>query len=82
MTESAQEALLKAKYGGLLPKKKVAPRDHKYFDSADWALSKQAGGGAGAPPPQQQAPGARLEPKMNPSQAPARRTSQLSEAAN
>jgi hypothetical protein len=27
--EVLQEQLLKAKYGGLLPKKKLAPRDHK-----------------------------------------------------
>jgi hypothetical protein len=39
--EAAAEAALRAKYGGLLPKKRVAlPTDHKFFDSADWALSK------------------------------------------
>lgn len=27
--EHLQEQLLKAKYGGLLPKKKLVPRDHK-----------------------------------------------------
>lgn len=140
LTEAQQEALLKAKYGGLLPKKKIAPKarprpptraggggllravgrtggsrasrraasgqapagrlspasscppplaqqrptarrraplqDHKYFDSADWALSKQqqqpqpAGGPAN---------GQQLAPKMEPSHFPPRRASQLGE---
>lgn len=59
--------MLRAKYGGLLPKKKVGVRDTKYFDSADWALSKQKGA--------QQQP---LQPKLEPSHIPAaRRTSGL-----
>lgn len=38
--EREQEAKLAKKYGGLA-KKKIMPKDHAYFDSADWALSKQ-----------------------------------------
>ncbi|KAL6779579.1 hypothetical protein ACKKBG_A12845 [Auxenochlorella protothecoides x Auxenochlorella symbiontica] len=67
--EALQEQILRAKYGGMLPKKKQGPRDHKYFDSADWALSKQ---GSGQPPPSQG-----LEPKLGPSAVPGRRVSQL-----
>ena len=48
-SEAAQEAALRAKYGGLLPKKKVGlPVDHRFFDSADWALSKQQAASAAA----------------------------------
>ncbi|GAB4819085.1 hypothetical protein N2152v2_006131 [Parachlorella kessleri] len=92
LTEAQQEALLRAKYGGLLPKKKQGPKasgqttwlDHKYFDSADWMLNKQQ--------QQQQQPqpgpssqsnnqegGQRLAPKMEPSHFPPRRASQLGE---
>lgn len=66
-TEAEQEALLRAKYGGLLKKKPLLPQDRKHFDSADWQLSKQ-----GVPAPQP-----KLEPKLNPSAPPARRSSQL-----
>lgn len=38
--EREQEAKLAKKYGGLA-KRKIMPKDHAYFDSADWALSKQ-----------------------------------------
>lgn len=67
LTEAEQEALLRAKYGGLLKKKPLLPQDRKHFDSADWQLSKQ---GVPAPVPQ-------LEPKLNPTAPPARRSSQL-----
>ncbi|CAK9226570.1 unnamed protein product [Sphagnum troendelagicum] len=39
-----KEAILKKKYGGLLPKKPpLISKDHEraFFDSADWALGKQ-----------------------------------------
>ncbi|KAL3152042.1 hypothetical protein ABBQ32_001155 [Trebouxia sp. C0010 RCD-2024] len=39
--EKEQEAKLKAKYNNIGAKKKLMPKDHKFFDSADWALSKQ-----------------------------------------
>lgn len=67
MSEAEQEALLRAKYGGLLKKKPLLPQDRKHFDSADWQLSKQ---GVPAERPQ-------LEPKLNPTVPPARRSSQL-----
>jgi len=35
-----QEEKLKAKYGGMKPKKKLIQKDVKYFDSADWALQQ------------------------------------------
>lgn len=44
---AAQEAMLRRKYGGLLPKKPpLMSKDHEraFFDSADWALNKQKGG--------------------------------------
>jgi len=28
-------------YGGLKPKAKLMPKDHKFFDSADWAMQQQ-----------------------------------------
>lgn len=68
--EQQQEQLLRAKYGGLLSKKKVGPKDHRYFDSADWAIQKEKGQGAQQPS---------LEPKLGPTQAPGRRISQLGE---
>ena len=68
LTEAEQEALLRAKYGGgLLKKKPLLPKDRKHFDSADWQLAKQ-----GVPAAQPQ-----LEPKLNPNPPPARRSSQL-----
>ncbi|KAH0940271.1 hypothetical protein HID58_007732 [Brassica napus] len=39
-----EEAAVKSKYGGLMPKKPpLISKDHEraYFDSADWALGKQ-----------------------------------------
>ncbi|KAG7673411.1 hypothetical protein Ndes2526B_g03143 [Nannochloris sp. 'desiccata'] len=68
--EVLQEQLLKAKYGGLLPKKKLAPRDHKYFDSADWQMGKQKGGSATP----------KLQPKLEPSLPAPRRSSQLGDS--
>ncbi|GMI70275.1 hypothetical protein like AT4G16146 [Hibiscus trionum] len=41
------EGTSKAKYGGLVPKKKpLISKDHEraFFDSADWALCKQGAG--------------------------------------
>lgn len=67
LSEAEQEALLRAKYGGLLKKKPLLPQDRKHFDSADWQLNKQ---GVPAERPQ-------LEPKLNPTVPPARRSSQL-----
>ncbi|KIZ03023.1 hypothetical protein MNEG_4934 [Monoraphidium neglectum] len=49
--EREQEALLVKKYGGLNPlmkrKQPLMPKEHKYFDSADWALAKEGKGGQG-----------------------------------
>ncbi|CAG9467363.1 unnamed protein product [Pedinophyceae sp. YPF-701] len=71
--EAEQEAMLKAKYGGLKPKQRLLPKDHKFFDSADWAMQKQNPGARGAPKPSPQAPKAdapsdeaALEPKTEP----------------
>ena len=47
--EREQEEKLKAKYGGLKPKAKLMPKDHKFFDSADWAMQQQ--GKPAAPKP-------------------------------
>lgn len=55
-SEAEQERALRAKYGGLLPKKKVGPRDQRYFDSADWALGNQTAGAE-----------QKLAPKLRPS---------------
>ncbi|XP_062202378.1 uncharacterized protein LOC133904819 isoform X2 [Phragmites australis] len=41
-----EEAAIKKKYGGILPRKTpLISKDHEraYFDSADWALGKQGG---------------------------------------
>ncbi|TYI45797.1 hypothetical protein E1A91_D13G063500v1 [Gossypium mustelinum] len=41
-----EEAAIKKKYGGIIPKKPpLISKDHEraYFDSADWALGKQQG---------------------------------------
>eukprot|EP00891_Asterochloris_glomerata_P002181 jgi/Astpho2/2181/Aster-03172 len=47
------------------------PKDHKFFDSADWALSKQ-----GVKPESKQDM-QNLEPKLEPTVVPPRRISQL-----
>jgi hypothetical protein len=74
-----EEAIMKKKYGGLMPKKPpLISKDHEraFFDSADWALGK-----GGAPPGQK--PRSLMEtlrPKLQPSHhhsAPSRRSSLL-----
>ncbi|KAL6753756.1 hypothetical protein V8C86DRAFT_2720451 [Haematococcus lacustris] len=76
-----QEALMMAKYGGMKPKKKglMQAKEHKFFDSADWALNKEAAAkqappGAAAPQP---VPEEQLKPKLEPTPIPARRVSHL-----
>ncbi|KAH0922995.1 hypothetical protein HID58_023013 [Brassica napus] len=54
-----EEAAVKSKYGGLMPKKPpLISKDHEraYFDSADWALGKPKG------------PLEALRPKLQPTQ--------------
>ncbi|XXG72243.1 hypothetical protein AAC387_Pa07g1386 [Persea americana] len=61
-----EEAVLKKKYGGLLPKKPpLISKDHEraFFDSADWALGKQ-----GAPIGRPKGPLEALRPKLQPTQ--------------
>ncbi|KXZ54562.1 hypothetical protein GPECTOR_4g627 [Gonium pectorale] len=73
--EKEQEAMLMAKYGGLKPKKKLLPKDHKFFDSADWAMNKEAQKKGDKPPaPDQQET---LPPKLEPMPVPSRRVSHL-----
>ncbi|KAK9828148.1 hypothetical protein WJX74_000757 [Apatococcus lobatus] len=72
-----QEEMLKQKYGGLQPKKKLMPKDHKYFDSADWALSKQ--GIKTEQVAAQEQSGVEPKPKLEPSIPHPRRTSHLGE---
>ncbi|KAG8055952.1 hypothetical protein GUJ93_ZPchr0001g30465 [Zizania palustris] len=69
-----EEAAIKKKYGGILPKRTPhITKDHEraYFDSADWALGKQGGG-----PNRPKGPLEALRPKLQPTQqhARARRT--------
>ncbi|KAI8470223.1 MAG: hypothetical protein J3K34DRAFT_521571 [Monoraphidium minutum] len=48
--EHEQEAMLAKRYGGMLKRKQSrVPKDHKYFDSADWALAKEGKGEGGGP---------------------------------
>ncbi|KAL3814806.1 hypothetical protein ACJIZ3_016074 [Penstemon smallii] len=59
-----EEAAVKKKYGGIMPKKPpLISKDHEraYFDSADWALGKQ---GANKP----KGPLEALRPKLQPTQ--------------
>ncbi|XP_074287390.1 uncharacterized protein LOC141612494 [Silene latifolia] len=59
-----QEATMKKKYGGIIPKKPpLISKDHEraYFDSADWALGKQ-----GKEKPK--GPLEALRPKLQPTQ--------------
>ncbi|KAL9255305.1 hypothetical protein AKJ16_DCAP16364 [Drosera capensis] len=59
-----EEAVIKKKYGGIVPKKPpLISKDHEraYFDSADWALGKQ-----GAEKPK--GPLEALRPKLQPTQ--------------
>lgn len=71
--EKEQEAMLMAKYGGLKPKKKLLPKDHKFFDSADWAMNKEAQKKGEKPVEQQET----LPPKLEPMPVPSRRVSHL-----
>lgn len=73
-----EEAAIKKKYGGKMPKKSpLISKDHEraFFDSADWALGKQ-GGSANKP----KGPLEALRPKLQPTQqnARARRSSYAS----
>ncbi|KAJ9511300.1 hypothetical protein QJQ45_017098 [Haematococcus lacustris] len=57
----------------------LAKQEHKFFDSADWALNKEAAAkqappGAAAPQP---VPEEQLKPKLEPTPIPARRVSHL-----
>ncbi|XP_058191651.1 uncharacterized protein LOC131308690 [Rhododendron vialii] len=59
-----EEAAVKSKYGGIMPKKPpLISKDHEraYFDSADWALGKQ-----GVEKPK--GPLEKLRPKLQPTQ--------------
>ncbi|KAL6615752.1 hypothetical protein ACP70R_038022 [Stipagrostis hirtigluma subsp. patula] len=61
-----EEAVIKKKYGGILPKKTpLISKDHEraYFDSADWALGKQGGN-----PSKPKGPLEALRPKLQPTQ--------------
>ncbi|OAY74585.1 uncharacterized protein LOC109709778 [Ananas comosus] len=63
-SSQAEEAVIKKKYGGILPKKPpLLSKDHEraYFDSADWALGKQ-----GAPAEKPKGPLEALRPKLQP----------------
>ncbi|KAG0483836.1 hypothetical protein HPP92_011920 [Vanilla planifolia] len=62
-----EEASIKKKYGGIVPKKPpLISKDHEraFFDSADWALGKQGGKPKG--------PLEALRPKLQPTQQQAR----------
>ncbi|PKI74594.1 hypothetical protein CRG98_004921 [Punica granatum] len=59
-----EEAAVKKKYGGIVPKKPpLISKDHEraYFDSADWALGKQGG-------QKPKGPLEALRPKLHPTQ--------------
>ncbi|XP_048135042.1 ribosome biogenesis protein erb1 [Rhodamnia argentea] len=59
-----EEAVIKKKYGGIMPKKPpLISKDHEraYFDSADWALGKQGG-------EKPKGPLEALRPKLQPTQ--------------
>lgn len=73
--EKEQEAMLMAKYGGLKPKKKLLPKDHKFFDSADWAMNKEAQKKGEKPPNSEQQE--TLPPRLEPMPVPSRRVSHL-----
>ncbi|KAL6618765.1 hypothetical protein ACP70R_033904 [Stipagrostis hirtigluma subsp. patula] len=65
-----EEAAIKKKYGGMVPKKPpLISKDHEraYFDSADWALGKQGGN-----PQKPKGPLEALRPKLQPTQQQAR----------
>ncbi|GAB4832347.1 hypothetical protein Ancab_006363 [Ancistrocladus abbreviatus] len=59
-----EEASIKKKYGGIMPKKPpLISKDHEraFFDSADWALGKQGG-------EKPKGPLEALRPKLQPTQ--------------
>ncbi|KAL6610768.1 hypothetical protein ACP70R_040737 [Stipagrostis hirtigluma subsp. patula] len=61
-----EEAAIKKKYGGIVPRKPpLISKDHEraYFDSADWALGKQGGN-----PQKPKGPLEALRPKLQPTQ--------------
>jgi hypothetical protein len=61
-----EEAAIKKKYGGIMPRKTpLISKDHEraYFDSADWALGKQGGN-----PQKPKGPLEALRPKLQPTQ--------------
>ncbi|PWA40673.1 endosulphine [Artemisia annua] len=63
-SKEQEEAVIKKKYGGLLPKKNpLISKDHDraFFDSADWALGKQGSQKA-------KGPLEALRPKLQPTQ--------------
>ncbi|KAF7030039.1 hypothetical protein CFC21_041659 [Triticum aestivum] len=65
-----EEAAIKKKYGGKMPKKSsLISKDHEraFFDSADWALGKQGGS-----PNKPKGPLEALRPKLQPTQQNAR----------
>lgn len=51
-------------------------QEHKFFDSADWALNKEAAAKQGAQAPKQ-VPEEKLKPKLEPTPIPTRRVSHL-----
>ena len=53
----------------------INAQEHKFFDSADWAMNKEAAAKQGqpAPPPSEE----QLKPKLEPTPLPARRISHL-----
>ncbi|KAF5831439.1 hypothetical protein DUNSADRAFT_13147 [Dunaliella salina] len=51
-------------------------QEHKFFDSADWALNKEAAAKKGVPAPRQ-VPEEQLKPKLEPTTVPGRRISHL-----
>ncbi|KAJ9554299.1 hypothetical protein OSB04_018344 [Centaurea solstitialis] len=62
-SKAQEEAVIKKKYGGLLPKKNpLISKDHDraFFDSADWALGKQGS-------QKSKGPLEALRPKLQPS---------------
>jgi hypothetical protein len=77
-----EEAAIKKKYGGRIPKKSPLiskDQERAFFDSADWALGKQ-GGSASKP----KGPLEALRPKLQPTQqnTRARRSSSYASADN
>ncbi|KAG8069244.1 hypothetical protein GUJ93_ZPchr0005g15184 [Zizania palustris] len=69
-TPQQEEAAIKKKYGGIMPRKQpLISKDHEraYFDSADWALGKHGGN-----PHKPKGPLEALRPKLQPTQQQAR----------